>query len=269
MRKLANRNRLTTALAVVGAFVAFFVVMSALNRPIVSEVQFGPSFDIIQRMFWPELGLASLAVGLVALFGWLRDVRLTSPVAARSARILILPGLMMLALVAVGEVTTLTTGISPTSEQVMTVARTMLLVGVFEEVVFRGILLHGLESRIGTLRAAFASSLLFGLMHYTNWLSGQHGLLTHLQVLHACSIGLLMGAIVVRTNSLWPAIILHAVWNTLLTLTALRVGPVQPALPSANEFAPLVGLIVFELAIALSILAFWARRQRQLARTLI
>jgi uncharacterized protein len=264
MKRLAIRYPLTTALAVVGLYAALFFGGALLRAPVGNERELGPDLDLIARLFWWELGLATSALAFVWLFGWFRAARLTSPLAPKSARILILPGLLVLGLVALGEVLTQTTGIRPTPEQVIIAAKTMVLVGIFEEVVFRGILLQGLESRIGTLKAVFISSIIFGLVHYTNMLSGQNPLLTHLQVLHAASIGLLMGAIVVRTNSLWPSIILHGVWNTLLALNGVRAGPLKPTtMPEASELTPSLGLIAVEVLIALAILGFWLRDQRR------
>jgi membrane protease YdiL (CAAX protease family) len=81
-------------------------------------------------------------------------------------------------------------------------------VGIFEEVVFRGILFRQLEQAIGTWLAIVASALFFGLGHRGNpgatWVSG---------IAIAIEAGALLAASYVATRSLWMPIGLHWAWN--------------------------------------------------------
>ncbi len=83
----------------------------------------------------------------------------------------------------------------------------VLVAPVTEEVVFRGMLLRGLSVRLGAGGAVFVSALLFALFHANPWQLGPSFLL-----------GLLYGWWTVRTGSLWPAILGHALNNATGTL---------------------------------------------------
>jgi hypothetical protein len=95
-----------------------------------------------------------------------------------------------------------------------------LAVGIFEEVLFRGIIFRQLEQAIGTWLAIGASALFFGLGHRGNpgatWASG---------VAIAIEAGALLAASYVATRSLWMPIGLHWSWN-------LFEGPVWGSLVS-------------------------------------
>lgn len=101
-----------------------------------------------------------------------------------------------------------------------------LLVAGFEELLFRGILLRGLEVAIGSIPAVVASSLLFGVAHVDGGAVDAWG-----AIAIAAGGGALFGAAAVTTRSLWPAIGLHAGWNFAqsavfgLPAPSLELGP--------------------------------------------
>lgn len=78
----------------------------------------------------------------------------------------------------------------------------VVLAPVMEELLFRGILLESVRSKYSAGRAVVVSALLFGVIH-----------LIPQQVVNAFVIGLLLGYIYVRTDSLWPVIVIHALNN--------------------------------------------------------
>ena len=95
-----------------------------------------------------------------------------------------------------------------------------LSVGIFEEVVMRGLALGLLlkawgKSKKGIYFAVLFSSLLFGLGHIQNYLSGKAGLVTTLcQVGYATFIGVMLAAILIRCDfNLWLCAILHALFD--------------------------------------------------------
>ena len=79
-----------------------------------------------------------------------------------------------------------------------------------EEVAFRGFVLTGLQPRIGATRAVLVSGVTFGLFHVLRDL----GLWDRL--LASTLMGLALGWVRVRSDALWPGMILHAVHNGLL-----------------------------------------------------
>ena len=77
-----------------------------------------------------------------------------------------------------------------------------VLAPVMEEVLFRGILLESVREKYSSGRAIVVSALMFGVIH-----------IIPQQVVNAFVIGLILGFIYVRTDSLWPVIIIHALNN--------------------------------------------------------
>lgn len=84
-----------------------------------------------------------------------------------------------------------------------------MLPAVCEELAFRGFILGGLR-RIGHKWIAIAlAAALFGVAH---------GLLQ--QSLSAFLVGLVIGYIAVKTNSIWPAMVFHLVHNSLMVIVS-------------------------------------------------
>ncbi|WP_311406699.1 CPBP family intramembrane glutamic endopeptidase [Liquorilactobacillus uvarum] len=89
-----------------------------------------------------------------------------------------------------------------------------LLVGCFEELLFRGMLLRSLlikwrGLKHGPLLALFVSSVVFGLIHLIN-LMHQSLPATFYQVEFAFSVGMLLGGIYLRSHNIFLCIFLHA-----------------------------------------------------------
>ncbi len=78
----------------------------------------------------------------------------------------------------------------------------VILAPVFEELICRGLVLESLRARYGVVTAWLVSSLFFGVLHLQPQL-----------VVNAFFVGLILAYIYIRTDSLWPTMILHAVNN--------------------------------------------------------
>lgn len=86
---------------------------------------------------------------------------------------------------------------------------------IAEEWLFRGILLPGMVQAHGLVTGLFGSALLFGAIH-GSWVGVAYG----------GAAGLVLGALRLRTGSLWAPIVLHAASNSLPLLVPARVFPV-------------------------------------------
>lgn len=97
--------------------------------------------------------------------------------------------------------------------RILTFMLNMILVGVAEELVFRGIIAQTLLERYGTARAGvwkacLISGVLFGAAHLSNMIgSAPFGVL--MQCVFAGSLGVLFAAIYFRTGNLWVLVFLH------------------------------------------------------------
>lgn len=99
------------------------------------------------------------------------------------------------------------TGLNPWSYLLPAIAMAISS-GVFEELLFRGVLFFSVEKWFGTWVALAVSSLVFGLSHMANPQATLEGAL-----FIAVEAGVLLGAAVVLTRKLWLGIGFHAAWN--------------------------------------------------------
>jgi membrane protease YdiL (CAAX protease family) len=134
--------------------------------------------------------------------------------------------------------------------------RSLLLIAVFytmlEEVAFRGVLLRMLLRQHPAGRAILYSALAFGLFHLPAVFAGRPLLATLGQVVWATLFGLFYGYLSFKTDSLFPAMIIHWLSNVFQSpLTAYW----QAAAPGTRT---LLG-IVFGYGLATLILIPWVR----------
>jgi membrane protease YdiL (CAAX protease family) len=97
---------------------------------------------------------------------------------------------------------------------------------VGEELVFRGTMLSGLDRRYGPRRALLLTALLFGLLHASP--------AAFTPAVPATVAGVLLGALVLHTGSVLPAIALHAGVNAVPVLVPEHVMPIE----GVNTLAP-------------------------------
>lgn len=101
-------------------------------------------------------------------------------------------------------------GIDLSGEEIF-LANLVLTVGIgfSEEIYFRGIILQNWLKNRGKVPAIIVSATLFGVTHLMNILGGADLRATILQIFFALFYGIIMAIILIRTNSIWPCIILH------------------------------------------------------------
>jgi membrane protease YdiL (CAAX protease family) len=92
-----------------------------------------------------------------------------------------------------------------------------VLIGPFsEEILFRGFMFGGFESRYGWKKAALFSSLIFAFLH-----------LQPTAFLPLTVIGFLLCYLYYSTNSLWPGLVIHALMNAGALLGAFLLNHLQ------------------------------------------
>lgn len=105
-----------------------------------------------------------------------------------------------------------------------------LLAGVLEELPLRGALFRVLELRWSARRAVVVSAVIFAVLHQGHAV-GPTSLALVLASMFAA--GLLLGAVVVRTRSVWHAVAMHAGWNTVFGGRVVATAPAGSTLPPA------------------------------------
>jgi membrane protease YdiL (CAAX protease family) len=89
------------------------------------------------------------------------------------------------------------------------------LPGVVEELMFRGYLQTRLAERLSPLWAILLSALVFSAAH-----------LDVIHIIGVLPLGIWLGAVAWRAGSIWPAVICHAVNNTVAVL-GLKYQPAE------------------------------------------
>ena len=206
-----------------------------------------------------EVALAATVLAAVLLIGWGRPARVTSRPAWGGVWYALPPLLVTLAILAAGLVASEATmeglGVLWSAGFIQGTILLVILVGIFEETLFRGVVLHGFERRLGAVAALLISSVLFGAMHYVNWIGGQSLGATHQQVIHAALSGFLYGAIALRTRSIWPGVLLHALWDFTVMFNAVMLGDADVSAPAGG--APVVSFIIQYFEPILGLVAFY------------
>jgi membrane protease YdiL (CAAX protease family) len=118
---------------------------------------------------------------------------------------------------------------------------------VSEELMFRGLFLHRLREGYGRTAAILGSALFFGAFHILPW-----------QVIGATLVGIYLGWLLMRTESIFMTMISHALFN-LVPVTAAGLSEQMPMLrglgAGTEEFHPGPGLLLGTvLALAAGIL---------------
>lgn len=89
-----------------------------------------------------------------------------------------------------------------------------LLVGLFEEIAFRGLILYAFlhlwgDTRRGVLKSVLISSILFGMAHLATIFTGNTILGALFQAASSSISGVLYAALVLYGSSIWPVVIGH------------------------------------------------------------
>lgn len=148
-----------------------------------------------------NLGLTVIVAALLTWLGWWRRIGFRPAGSNADLLWFVVPFLPMLINFIPGlELTSL--------RHVLVVLAITLMVGFVEEAVFRGLMFKMLESR-GVWRAVIVTSLLFGLTHALNVLTGKSLAEDAAQIFYAVAIGFAYAALVWRRGIIWPLVIAH------------------------------------------------------------
>lgn len=127
-----------------------------------------------------------------------------------------------------------------------------LIPGVTEELLLRGYVMTGLRSRMGPTQAVLGAGGLFALMH-----------IEPIHMLLVLPPGVFLGYLVMRTGSLYPAIVAHAANNLWATVESAVAQAARPEI-SAEEIVTGAAYSPTTVGIAVGIvfLGLWLIRRR-------
>jgi len=166
------------------------------------------------------LVLAVLALVLVGVLRWWEPVGYTPVSRWRNLGLYWLPVVLLAAPLVAGVRLPETA----TTVAILIVAYTAT--AVFEETIWRGVMLHTLRP-LGVWPAVLISSLLFGLGHLSNSALRGFSFLIVLQAFGAAVQGIGLAALRLRTNTIWPLIAIHALHDITLQLGTLPIAAIE------------------------------------------
>lgn len=223
---ILSDKRLRQALLSLLIWLAASILFGAILRPerpasmadLIAGLSTGIAWNVV-------LGLAVLAV-LTRLFRW-TDLGFNLPDGRAVLRLMWFPILTLLPIFALAFAIGL-----PPDRAVGYLALNTALVALSEEWMFRGILFRALSARLRLWPAILLTAFLFGAVHVLNVLAiGDWGQAVG-QAVAATMTGLLLGALLLRTGSIWPPIVFHMFWNFGLLLVTYEAAqqplPVEP-----------------------------------------
>ncbi len=126
------------------------------------------------------------------------------------------------------------------------IALATLLVGISEEIIFRGILLPIFMERCNVLIALLVNAIVFSLLHSVNVLGGLSFRGVAVQLLMTFFAGVFYGLLALKIKNIIPIMIMHWFWDLILVS--------QPITKASTSVVMLVALILeFILIIPLAI----------------
>lgn len=152
----------------------------------------------------------------------------------------------------------------PSIEKIVYFTLVMLLVGIFEEVLCRGIILNSMlnkwgSTKVGIIKSVLLSSLIFGLGHLVNLFSYSTPITTLTQVIYTFLNGILFASIYLRCKNIWAVAILHAVYDWLALLSGIFHQVATPATQVDTSVASM--LVTGILYIPFALIGFFLLRK--------
>ncbi|WP_428540766.1 lysostaphin resistance A-like protein [Profundibacter sp.] len=190
----------------------------------------------VRVLSWVELVLLALAVFWIrAFYNW-PEVGMGKIADARELLWLLPPGVII-----VWGWIVLLSHIQLPGERLgvfALVGLTTLLVGISEELVYRGVVLRGFLKNGSVWVAMLVSAVTFSLLHSVNYFGGVNGAGVVAQLKFTFLVGLVYAPIAIRLGAIWPLMVLHWLWDFLLIggLTSLSGPPAE----IANLLRPLI-----------------------------
>lgn len=128
-----------------------------------------------------------------------------------------------------------------------------------EEYFFRGYVLSAFRNRVTSMRAILYSGLIFGLFHV---ITGS--MLSLERFFPSTLLGFFLGFVAIRTGSLWPGVLLHAIHNGLVFwLTQFTEKELSEWFGSTNEHFPPLWIFASLVSVTIGIaLLYFITQQR-------
>jgi len=130
------------------------------------------------------------------------------------------------------------------------ILKVAIMAPIIEEMIFRGVIMHGLMRNYSKFTAVFVSALLFALFHLNPW-----------QFPATFILGLVLGILMLRTRNIYLCILGHATNNGLVLISMVYFDEIQKTsfFQSSKSSQLIISGII--AAVALSIIFLLSRER--------
>jgi len=135
----------------------------------------------------------------------------------------------------------------------------LLLLGLVEEGVFRGVFFYGLSRHFSPLVTVLVSAGVFGAFHFVNIFTGEAPLSALFQATHAAAMGFLYGSLRLQIVAIWPLMILHGLWDASIFILQSTAQAGEKLQVDPSSYA---GLIIALPALLYGSFVFWRWTKR-------
>ncbi|WIB78098.1 CPBP family intramembrane metalloprotease [Curtobacterium sp. MCPF17_002] len=244
--------------------VVFAAISAWRPRPSDDYPTLGQTVESVVRSLVVPEGIAAVALCLVVTgLGWWR-IATVDPTRTRLRWTMLAP--LLIAVVCIVRLPLVDWSALP-GHYFLLLSVGVLFVGVFEELMTRGVLLVGLRRRLPEFGVWIASCTLFGLLHLLNALAGASIGATLVQVVFAASFGSTLYVARRLTGNLLLPVLLHAFWD-FGSIALSATSDLED--PSKLVLVGLVGLFSFAVlalgVVAGGVIAWRDDRPRRLRR---
>ena len=259
MLTIFRTHALFTALLIIALYAAWFIVPSLYIDIDPSKKSVSDISNIIYQ--WKtQIVIFSVLVTLVTLLKWWEEVGFKS-LNEGGFKFLLLPLIFLFILFAIAlsedKGNTLFLGFT-SLKQLFSFLLILLMLGFTEELLFRGILYHGLETKFGVLSTVLFSALIFGLFHYVNMLIGAEFYATTYQVIHATAAGFMYATLRLRIGAIWPVMLFHSMWDIgLVIIGSLQHSTSDKHSQVLSSFSILYAVMLILPALIYGIFVYW------------
>lgn len=234
-----NKNRILKSLVVYALWIVATLYIAVLLSGGAEEAL----AEMVKRgIGWQYVAAIAVLLGAIAIFRW-NDLRFGAPHSV--LKVMWFPALYLLLVCGLFLLVDL-----PPASAIIFIAINTAMVGFSEEVMFRGILFRAFEERMSIWPAIILTCVLFGAVHALNVFTTGELTEALVQSVTAGLSGVLFIAIVLRTGSLWPAIIYHFLWDFVLFLSSAEAS--TRAAETGPDAAALGGGMTLILPLALA-----------------
>lgn len=199
------------------AFIIWLVITIGLGRILNGESSLLDG--VTSGIGWAWVAAAAFILAVVLWQRW-SDVGINRGTDARGWRLTWLPMLYIIGGVCFASLL----GLPPATVLILILINT-LFVGFSEELMLRGAIFQAFRHSVSIWVAVLLTSLVFGAMHSLNVFVTGDLRAALIQSTAAFLSGIVFIALRLRTGSLWPPIIVHALWDfATFTLSAATKG---------------------------------------------